>query len=211
MKETLKKRGSNVNRHALLMDPMADDSDFLCFFKAIVLTKLYHDTVKDYHKTGALQANKKRLLGEARHLAAASGIKVRPQVRYGEKHAQAVQDYFELVNPGKYRLVIFSKNRGTTPAYNGGVNADITLCVYHEDDHFHAVKNPRNTSVADTTASRVRHHSDARQNIRSSARSSARNVSAWDAAFPAPATQTSIVTTATRRSKHWTDMKSISG
>ncbi|KAH7706669.1 hypothetical protein AAVH_26108 [Aphelenchoides avenae] len=101
MKETLKKRGSNVNRHALLMDPMADDSDFLCFFKAIVLTKLYHDTVKDYHKTGALQANKKRLLGEARHLAAASGIKVRPQVRYGEKHAQAVQDYFELVNPGK--------------------------------------------------------------------------------------------------------------
>lgn len=129
MKETLKTRGSNVNVHALLTVPKADDSDYLCFFKAIVLSKHYHDTDKDYRQTSALQANKKRLYSEARILAAACGIKLRAQTRYGEKHAQAVQDYFELAYPGRYRLVIFSKNRGTTPVYNGGLNTDITLCV----------------------------------------------------------------------------------
>ncbi|KAH7695646.1 hypothetical protein AAVH_37292 [Aphelenchoides avenae] len=143
MKECLKTRGSNVNPHALLIIPRADDSDYLCFFKAIVLAKQYHDTDKDYDKTKKLQSNKKRLYSEARILAAASGIKVRPHVRYGEKHAQAVQDYFELAYPEKYRLVIFSKNRGITPVFNGGVNADISLCVYHEEDHFHAVKAPQ--------------------------------------------------------------------
>ncbi|KAH7708767.1 Protein C25F9.2 protein [Aphelenchoides avenae] len=143
MKESLKTRGSNVHRHALLIVPRADDNDYLCFFKAIVLAKQYHDTEKDYDKTKRLQESNKRLSGEARHLAAACGIQLKTRTRYGEKHAKAVQYYFELAYPGRYRLVIFSKNRGTTPVYNGGVNADINLCVYHEDDHFHAVKTPQ--------------------------------------------------------------------
>ncbi|KAH7694384.1 hypothetical protein AAVH_38571, partial [Aphelenchoides avenae] len=143
MKETLKTRGSNVNPRALLTIPRGADSDYLCFFKAIVLAKQYHDTEKDYDKTKKLQSNKRRLYCEARHLAAACGIKLWTQTHYGEKHAMAVQEYFELAYPGKYRLIIFSKNRGTKPVYNGGVNADISLCVYHADDHFHAVKTPQ--------------------------------------------------------------------
>ncbi|KAH7708192.1 hypothetical protein AAVH_24562 [Aphelenchoides avenae] len=99
MKETLKTRGTNVNPHALLIIPTADESDYLCFFKAIVLSKHYHDTDKDYDKTKALQGNPKRLYWAARELAEASGIIVRRQTRYGEKHAQAVQDYFERVFP----------------------------------------------------------------------------------------------------------------
>src|SRR5688500_15534448 len=106
MKENLKTRGSNINLHALLMVPRGDDSDYLCFFKAIVLSKQYHDTQKDYRKTQALQENKKRLYWEARNLAEASGITVRQQTRYGEKHAHAVQNYLDRSFPGRYRLII---------------------------------------------------------------------------------------------------------
>lgn len=176
-----------------------------------VLAKQYHDTENDYDKTKALQGNRKRLYWAARDLAEASGITGRRQARYGEKHAKAVQDYFEGTYPGKYRLMVFSRNRGRTPVYNGGVNADMSLCIYHEDDHFHAVKTPQKLFGCRyyCVACETSFHRPSDHTIKCSIKCS--QCLRMGCGFPCQGDETSTVWNATRPSKLGTASTSISG
>lgn len=136
----------DINPHALLRVPPSDDG--LCLFKAICAAMQYAEGgANNTRDTQSLLRNERRLIARVRRLM--EECRIRPGYdQYGVPALKKVQKYLQRVYPLRYRILVFGKYYGTEPFFNGNINAEHTLTLYHADGHFDAVKTPQKLFMA---------------------------------------------------------------
>lgn len=135
---------SNVNPNAILQIPYFEDT--LCLFRALLIASRHVHLVGDRNYTRSM----KRYLTDRVFLTQET-IKFMFRLNmqeeegrryYGLHHVRLVQERMNQKEPGKYNILVFGRLYGEKPAFNGRVNAEHVLTLYHANGHFDAATTP---------------------------------------------------------------------
>lgn len=116
--------------------------DSYCLFRAIELLRKRNELTKqrfhDYCQNGRRQSE------DVIELLTECGIPLNQQSYDPETFAQAVQDYYNRITPGEYKLFFFSDVGYYEPFFKTQTNDfETPLCIYFSNGHFSAIRNLR--------------------------------------------------------------------